>query len=221
MKILIATPDRDSTKGKHQDDFTGAFDPEARAFMSHHEPRHACVRLMVDLSQSEADRQRQVVAKIEEHAPEAFVWLGHGLSYTIPQLGLNADAEIAVFTGALAAGCSSPIAVFYACSMAGGPGIGGDGGMCDRVRDALVKHGARGCRVYGHVGGGHTTMRPFVRVFDGPEAKPGHVGGRYLVPPPPEGSARRFNRWRELLHGPTRFDFPFLTPSELYLRLED
>ena len=216
MKILVATPDRNSTRGDHRDDFSGAFDPEARSFID----RNGGERIMVDLSRPDAERQRQVIAAIEQHAPECFVWMGHGLSTSIPQLGLNTDAEIAAFTGAIAAGCSSPIVVFYACSMGGGPGVGGDGGLCDRVRDSLVKHGARGCRVYGHVGPGHVTIRPFVRVFDGPEVKPTNVGGHYVVEPPPNGSARRFTAWKIALHGAMRFDFPFLTAAEIAARLD-
>lgn len=216
MKILVATPDRNSTRGNHRDDFSGAFDPEARAFLM----RHPGDRIMVDLGRPEAERQRQVIAAIEQHAPEAFVWFGHGLASSIPQLGLNTDGEVATFTGALAAACTSPIVAFYACSMGGGPGVGGDGGICDRVRDSLVKHGARGCRVYGHVGAGHTTMRPYVRCFDGPEAKPGNIGGRYVVEPPPSGSSRRFTAWKIALHGPLRFDFPFLSAAEIAARLD-
>jgi hypothetical protein len=212
MKLLVATPDRDTAHGKHPFDFSNAFDPEARGFLS----RHGGERIMVDMGASHATRQRQVVAAIERIAPECFVWIGHGLTTSIPQLGLDSDDEVAVFTAALAAGCTAPLIVFFACSMAGGKGVGGDGGLCDRIRDATCKHGALGVRAFGHVGAGHCTMRPYARVFDGPEVKPRNIGGRWVIDP----GSPLFPRWQADLRGVLRFDYPLISQAELDARLE-
>ncbi len=97
--------------------------------------------------------------------------------------------------------------VLYACSTAGGLGVMGDGGFADRLRDLS------GCEVFGHVGPGHTTRRPYLRRFAG--GAPG-VGGEWVVVPPktrgmdgtgPEHghTPEAWAAWKRRLKGPGRF----------------
>lgn len=67
--------------------------------------------------------------------------------------------------------------VLFACSTAGGAGPMGDLGFADKIRDTVD---SPEFSAWGHVGPGHTTRRPYLRVFSGQEAE----GGRWAVVPP-------------------------------------
>lgn len=224
MTLLITTPDRDSHGGH---DFTWAFKPDSEAL---HRLYPDSIIVRIDLSLDKPARQRQLLAAIERHQPDRWANLGHGLPGSIPQLGIDTDAEIAHLAGAIAAGSSAPRIALYSCLNAAGPGQGGDGGLADRVRDGCVKQGASGVRVFSHTTAGDTTRNAHVRVFDGPEAKPGNVGGRWLVDPT---DAELYPVWRccddhrrrqcprKGVHGVLRLEFPWLEQYELEARLRE
>ena len=200
---LVVTPDRDSY-GKH--DYTGAFRPEAEAFIA----MHGGITVRIDQGQASAGRFRQLLHAIEEHQPEVLAYFGHGLRRSLPQLGASLG-NVASLAGALALGSTAPLVVLYACSAADGVAPGGEGGFCDGLRDALGNAEAVHCRVIGHSTAGHCCRNPYVREFkDG-----AGLGGSWLVAP----GSKLWARWVGGLAGPLRFQYPFLTPAELEAKL--
>lgn len=102
-------------------------------------------------------------------------------------------------------GASLPL---YCCSTARG-GAGGDGGFADTLRDALSGL-LPGAKIDAHTTPGHTTRNPHVRRFVvGAKAE---TGGEWLVDPA-EGA--RFQKWRRVLQGDARFQFPFMTTEAI------
>lgn len=91
------------------------------------------------------------------------------------------------------------------------PGVGGDGGFADRLRDALCELGVR-ATVFAHSTPGHTTRNPWVRMFSPDE----RFGGRFLV----ERESPLWPAWLRSLHGGNmRFRFPYLTQEQLHAEL--
>lgn len=75
------------------------------------------------------------------------------------------------------------------------PGIGGDGGFADQLRDALVFYGMEGGWVDGHTVTAHTTKTPFVRRFLNTQAAKGVGGGGWIVVPRTD----LWNDWKQTL----------------------
>lgn len=214
MSILALLPDR-NTAG--DEDYHRAFDPYSRAFVR----RHAgAKRVQLDFSEDKPTRLHNAIREIEQHPGlDVLAWFGHGLARSIPQLGLDDADEVARFTGAIAAHSEAPLVILYACGTGAGPGTGGDGGIADRIRDGLVKHGARRARVVGHTTSGDAVMNPNARLFCGPEVKPENIGGRWFIEP----GSRLWKTWSLALQRSKTlpYDFPFLSPEELAARLEE
>jgi hypothetical protein len=209
MSWLIVTPDRNS-KGKR--DYTGAFRPEAAAFLKHHGRTETPVRVALDTSPHM--RQVQLLGAINDSPPlELIALFTHGLRSRLPQFGwsLSDVSELALMI--VMHSVPDVRVVLYACDTAAGTGPGGDGGFADALRDETVRLGALGCQVDAHKTAGHTTRNPYVRRFD---ASQQGKGGTWLVDP--DGPLWR--RWvRALRETPLRYDFPLLTQAEIHARL--
>ena len=219
MKILIVTPDRNK---RHKRDYTHAFKPESEAFerdaindadddaecRAFEERCHAPVVIRINQVSKPDDRRRALLTAISFHQPECIAYFGHGFRNSIMQLGINIS-NIHILAEEICKHASSPKVIFYACSVADGSAPGGDGGICDTLRDECVKLGAKGVTVYGHSTAGHTTFNPFVRVFDSSTSK----GGEWLVEP----GTHEWPAWKKALkeHPTLRFDYPFMTRAEI------
>lgn len=195
-------------------DATGAFQPEARRFRAHHDlPGSALI--LIDNHATDGAMRRAVLAATARTMPSIGItvvaFFCHGTRSRI-QLGFRA-ADVATLAGACARlGASDVHVALYACSTGSGPGIDGDGGFADRLRDALCREGAVRCSVLAHVTAGHTARNPFVRIFDGAGSEEGGTGG-YM---PIKQSDPRWARWVEALRDPAdtlRYDLPLMTQT--------
>lgn len=220
-------------KGKVAD-FTGAFLPEIRSFMSYWNIDSAVNYLKVDLGpverpSSEASRRAAIFDFIERRAqeegkaPTSLVFACHGFSNRI-ELGIRgksgAEALARLLRGLHSKYESSPLTskltiILYCCSTGGGPGIGGDGGLADLLRDALCQEGFVDCRVVGHETAGHATQNPRKRFFDGLGSPVGGSGGMWVVKP----GTSLFRTWAKALRATDkvnsvaksfRWTFPFM-----------
>lgn len=86
--------------------------------------------------------------------------------------------------------------------------VGGDGGFADTLADELVKLSRRPT-VPCHVGPGHTSKRPFVRIMHG------GVGGSFAISP---GDAL-WPKWTEALKGDLRWRYPWMSEAEIRAEL--
>lgn len=217
--ILVVTPSHDSP-GRH--DFSGAFDPEARAFSR----MYVCERRYIDNTQPQLKRMKEYVLQLEALKPRTLVQLSHGYKHGT-QLGPRSPGHPAFrFAGnhdwwermvnALATHID-PVVVLYACSTGDDPEDdpdsapgSGDGSYADELRDALCRAGATRCRVIAHTTAGHCTQNPHVKAFDGLGSPLGGVGAMPLCPRGYEGA------WARMLRTDARFRFPFLPVAELH-----
>lgn len=118
-------------------------------------------------------RCQAIVESVRATQPDIVVFFCHGLTQRI-QPGFERGPQFRALARALA---HTGLVVLYCCSTAGGPGVNGEGGFADRLRDAA------NVDVMGHVGPGHTSRRPYIRWFD-TERESDNAGGGWLVPPP-------------------------------------
>ncbi|HEY6021442.1 MAG TPA: hypothetical protein VIY48_16505, partial [Candidatus Paceibacterota bacterium] len=145
-RVLLVTADRN----QHLHDFTGAFRPEAEAFIHCHAPKGSVVTwVKFDPSKPYRARRKQVLAALDAAGPlDSVVFMGHGwrngiqsgfLVPNIPELAARLVAH------------GTKVVVLYSCDTARDPDddrhddmtdpVGGDMGFADRLRDA--------CQVYG------------------------------------------------------------------------
>lgn len=216
MTSIIAFAPAFNTPGKH--DATGAFQPEARAFLKHHGATGGL--FLISNRNTEEAMRKQVLGVLKPGAFEQYTTLTvaffcHGRKARI-QFAFDVT-NVDLLAKAIAAAQGNELAnvVLYCCNTAGGPGVGGDGGFADSLRDALCRAGSVNCQVDAHVGKGHTTERPYVRRFEGRGSPVGGVGGYMLVSP----GMKLWPKWRKALQGRMRYDFPFLTVGEIHERL--
>lgn len=217
--ILVVTPDR-NTAGKK--DFSGAFLPQALAFMKRmQQAAREVAHVKIDLSKPMAARRKQLLTAIAaQDELTTIAFFCHGLTRKLPQLGWDTK-NVGELVSALTT--RSPYdarddahdlrVVLYACSTAQGEAPGGDNGFADRLRDALCASGSTFCQVDAHEGAGHTTMNPRVRRFEGHGSSNGGIGGAWIVTP----GSPKYKAWaRRLREDPHfRFDFPFMTAQEI------
>lgn len=197
-----------NSKGKH--DATGAFQPEMKKFSG--------VGVLFDNHATKHEQRCTVLNAIELQAEKhgkinCVAFFCHGWKTGIqPGFNLQNVDELAL---AISTHCLSNVkVVLFCCSVAGGPGPGGDGGFADILRDRLCALGSKWCRVYGHDRKGHTTNNPFVRVFEGRGSPLGATGGQYLVDPK---NKKAFSTWRRLLRTTNlKWRFPFMEISEVH-----
>lgn len=228
MRGIVFTPDRNTRRA----DFTGAFLPEARAFIRAHQlPARALVR--IDISKSDQEMRAQVLEAIKREDQlqgilETVAFFCHGWCSGI-QLGFSVNnvVELACALKPLATrDIKMPL---YACSAARDRdgqieddidpnSVGGDGGFADQLRDAICSYAyAIDCRVLAHVTAGHATRNPWVRFFEGGGQPYGGKGGVWVVKP--KGPLwKRWIRW--LAEGNNRFRLPFMSIDEVQAELE-
>ncbi len=209
MRTLTLAPMYNSPGKK---DATGAFQPERAAFCN-------CVAPMaynyaIDNTESKNTMRAFVLRYIHVDTPQLLAVFSHGWRTGI-QFGFslaNVD-ELAV---ELARGCTSVRVALYCCSTGSGPGVGGDGGFADMLRDALCRAGAVDCQVDAHDRAGHTTKNPYVVRFMGQGSATGGQGGQWIVAP----KSKLWGRWVRALRGDLRFRFPLMDVAAIHAELE-
>jgi hypothetical protein len=194
--------------GRPWADATGAFQPEAAAFAK----LHGGVYRKIDNRQTATKMRGDVIQAIGECKPSVIALCCHGWRTGI-QFGFRSGnapelAEaIALYSG------SMPTVALYCCSTGGGPGVGGDGGFADVLRDALCREGALQCHVDAHTTAGHCTRNPHVRRFEGLGSATGGAGGFYLVSP----SSPLWKAWKlALSKTDLRLRFPLMGVAEIH-----
>jgi hypothetical protein len=214
-------------------DFTGAFLPEIRAFMSRHGIDAKKNHLMVALDSNEARRRKSVIDFIakrcseERKAPNTLVFACHGFTNRI-ELGFRSSHlnDFAKMLRDLHVQYGNPnesqlTVILYCCSTGSGPGEGGDNGFADRFRDALCINGFVHCRVIGSESAGHTTMNSRKRIFEGMGSPVGGTGGVWIVQP----GTPLFSKWRKALTATNtklpharnfRYEFPFMSIADIH-----
>jgi len=156
QRVLAFTP-QFNTPGKR--DVTGAFLPEARAFVRLAQKGSELVA--IDNRKAVPARRKQVLAAIEARSGKGFTSVAffcHGLRSSI-QLGFRSllAPQLAAAVTHLTDGAEDVVVPLYCCSTGadhdgdalGAPGTG-DHSFADRLRDALCAAGAPHCRVTAH-----------------------------------------------------------------------
>jgi len=226
MNVLMFVP-MYNTKGRK--DATGAFQPEAEAFLKVlGAPYDKANLLTIDNRRPAKDMARSVIDKLNAvKGIDEVAFFCHGSTGGI-QFGFN-RRNVAELAAALAsATAEDDLTVALYCCLTGGASDdrhGGDGGFADLLRDELCKAGIVNCRVDAHTTAGHTTWNPFVRRFEGMGSPAGGAGGYFIVPP----GSKSWARWRKALRSdapflgrgglPARFAFPMLSTAEIHRSL--
>jgi hypothetical protein len=223
-----------NTPGKS--DATGAFIPEAKAF----------IRTRIESGDDVTSMNMALVGlprwrrkKLTDEAIYSFVrnrtldclaLFGHGWPDGI-QFGFR-RSDIGELVARLAMNCSQDLrVVLYACLAAENDvrdrdhknvGPGTDGGFADLLRDELVRWGVYNCVIDAHKTAGHASWNPYVVRFRGDaveDLNKGGVGGAWLVAP----GSEYWKAWVKKLRGKARkghlrYRFPFM--SELQIKAE-
>jgi hypothetical protein len=221
VKILAFVPDQDSPGKK---DMTHAFMPEARAFVQCHKaaPEDSIVRFPMNADRPHRRGVCTLALKAATEPLDVIAFFCHGW-----QTGLQAGFEMPhVLQLARLIGLYAKIDAYvllYACSTAGDadgvdderlPGVGGDGGFADGLRDACEALGRR-VTVVGHTTAGHCAQNPHARFF---APNQGGKGGRWFVEP----GSHLWPLWVAALKDPRsslRYRYWWLTPEEIAAQL--
>jgi len=223
VKHIIFTPDRNSRKadGTPDNDFTGAFEPEAKRYLKYWRGRgDEVTSLTFDLSKRGPARVESVLKAIELNAPvDRVAFFCHGWKTGL-QPGLTLS-NLGPFARRLAAASTSELKVaLYACSTGssnGPPGDGGDGGFADTLRDALCRAGREHVTVFAHTSAGHTTRNEYIRMFAGKGDPLGGYGGDDVVA---RKTAMFLKLDARLNDGSDfRWRLPYMTPDEIRAEL--
>lgn len=216
MAVLAFTPDRNTKVA----DYSGAFKPEAMRFCT----LYGGMRVEVPLDKPLRFQQETCLGAIQGAAQNAaaagktldcVAFFCHGFTprlqfaWSRPNVGRLAQALAEV-------GCRR--VALYACSAAGGPGPGGDGGFADVLRDAMCIVGMTDARVLAHRTSGHTTWNPRKRFFEGMGSPVGGTGGFDIV----GEKSPLWNRWRKRLATPKdtlRFQINFMSVADIHAEL--
>jgi hypothetical protein len=219
--MLLFVPDQDSPGKK---DVTHAFLPEARAFARHHkaDPDNVVHRFPANAALD----QRRAVCSIALRAAKDLEVLGffcHGWKGGLQAGYMRAHCQTLSRIIAQVMRPTAYVALF-ACSAAAdmdddevddrSPGIGGDGGFADTLRDACEFLGRR-ITVAGHSTVGHCSQNPYVRYF-APDCA--GKGGRWFVEP----KSALWPAWCRALNDPRstlRFRFYRMTADEVAAEL--
>jgi len=221
MRMLCLVPDQNTT-GKS--DMSGAFLPEARAFVRHHGVPELVIRRFPATEPIPKRRATCVEAfNTAEHPLDVVAFFCHGWRDGLQAGFLRANVLVLARLMGMHARLDAHV-LLYACETGrdsdadadddSEPGPGGDGGFADELRDACEALGRR-VTVMGHTTCAHTTYNPHARRF-----APGHGGrgGEWYVEP--EGPLWRL--WVRALRDPRntlRYRFPMMTPGEIAAEL--
>lgn len=209
MTALAFAPKYNTCKKR---DATGAFQPEARAFLETGLDGVTYGDLVIVDNHLHADEMRaRILDAIAEHKPDHVAFFCHGWATGI-QFGFGM-AHVKQLAEDIAT-IDRPTVTLYCCLTADGP-TDGDGGFADALRDALCQAGAVNCRVDAHTTAGHTTRNPRVRRFDGLGSAHGGTGGQWIVMP----QSALWGRWVRALRGDLRFRFPGMEIAEIHEEL--
>jgi len=208
MRHLVITPDRNTGD---DNDFTGAFDPEAIRYGRFYASVGDDVRReKVDVSAPKAARRAQTLRFIRDASPfDRVALFCHGWTSGI-QFGFDLGPTVEALADALVAASTNALKVaLYACSTGrsdGPPGDGGEGGFADSLRDLLAARGRPAATVFAHTSAGHTTRNPQCRMF-----APGcELGGVRLA----ETGSPAYEKLRKRLDSASdtlRWRLPYLT----------
>ncbi|MCB9603316.1 MAG: hypothetical protein H6721_26735 [Sandaracinus sp.] len=210
-------------------DASGAFVPEARAFLRFHgaDPKGDAVvpfdhRLSPDKRRAHVEAGIRAAREALGAPIEGLAFFCHGYRRGL-QTGHTTKA-LGGLVDVIRETCSHDVAIpLYACDAARDADAdrkddltdvpGGDGGFADVLRDAMLRTPGAffGAHIDAHVTAAHTTRNPHVRRFEVTAAVPsetilGLPGGSWLVTP---GSSR-WKTWIRALRTDFRFRFPFL-----------
>lgn len=209
MKALVIAPEFDTPGRK---DASGAFRPEARAFI-----KTNALEAKVCLFESNRalfDRRGRPQRALQESSDLGCVaFFCHGWKGGI-QAGWSSAQAVHLADLIRAAGLVDVTVCLYCCDTAQDSdprtddreyGPGGQGGFADLIAERLISTGWRG-RLFGHATPGHTTMNPWVRVWSGPQNGLARRGF-WVVDPTSAG----WSAWRAALQGPgtQRLTYPF------------
>lgn len=203
---LAFTGDRNRQGRK---DWSGAFWPEAKRFTPD------VVQVPLRGERHMPEQRTQIVDAIRAVRPTVVAFFCHGLTRGI-ELGFRRPQAGELAAVLAEVGCDR--VALYCCSTGGGPGIGGDGGFADCLRDAMCRAGLVDCRVVAHVTAGHATMNPRKRFFEGLGSPVGGIGGMDVVRP----RSALWSRWCRRLRDtddPLRFQLVEMTVGEIHRAL--
>ena len=212
MRHLILTPDRNTPP---DNDFTGAFDPEAIRYRRHYEAAgDEVLRRNIDVGVGNAARRAQTLRYIADAAPfDRIAAFCHGWVDGI-QFGFSRGRTLEALATALVASSTDALKVaLYACSTAksdGPPGDSGEGGFADSLRDLLAAKGRPDVTVFGHTSAGHTTHNPQCRMF----LRGCELGGVRLA----ETGSPAYQKLQKRLQAasdPLRWTMPYMTLDEI------
>lgn len=208
-RAFVLAPAFDSPGRK---DVSGAFQPEARAFVR--DQRLAATVALFDSSRAMVDRRYEAGRLLARQTDlEVIALFCHGwrdglqCGWRAPQAGALADLLALASTG-------DSTVIWFACDTGRdadseraddtNAGPGGEGGFADLVAQAMIARGWRG-RLFAHATAGHTTRNPYVRVWSAEER------GAWVIDP----KSSPWRAWVKALRGELRFRFPFLTRGQI------
>ncbi len=220
--ILVFTGDRNSEDKPA--DYTGAFLPEALAFMKFHNIPSSN-HLRVDITKTESTRRQRIYDFIRKRKKEigeidGIAFFCHGLTRKI-QLGIRiSDLEnFSYLLKEVVNAEKNTITIALYCGSTGtNPGVGGDGGFADKLRDSLCQVGLTQCSILTHSVSGHTTKNVMKKKFDGMDSPVGGTGGLSIVNP----NTVLWNKWKTAITTTNfRYKIPFMTIAEIHKELDD
>jgi len=206
---LVITGDRNAST---RNDFTRAFDPEAKAFMKlYNIPSDR--RLKVNLGNAGFEspkRRKEVLDFITSHSMvsssvqnkvshlQTLAFFCHGLNLKL-EVGFGKKHIPELVQAILRVQPAKNLLVLLYCCSTGDDGDkdtndNGDGSFADALRDELCKNGLVNCRVVAHTVSGHATYNPMKRFFDGLGSPVGGMGGQMIVSSVSNKSL--FAKWR-------------------------
>ena len=205
MRALVVAPAYDTPGRK---DASGAFQPEARAFVKVNN-LEAKISLF-ESSRALFDRRGIPQRALQSlHDLDVVAFFCHGWKGGI-QAGWSTLQVTQLADLIREAGTPDVTVCLYCCDTAQDSdprtddreaGPGGRGGFADLLANRLLETGWRG-RLFGHATPGHTTQNPWVRFW-----APGKRG-EWLVEP----HSQHWAEWCRDLRGELRFTYPFAAP---------
>lgn len=219
-------------------DATGAFQPAARRFMTHHGINPSMYHL-IDNKQNGRDgkatpkdkarMRQQVLTAIDKCTQEGIVLRGaaffcHGYKSGI-QFGFTSKNVNQLASSLDCASHKNLRVPLYACDAGRDAdryrrddleAFGGDGGFADILRDALCRYGLVDNIVWAHTTPGHTLKNSHVRVFPGMGSEIGNTGGFYVIHPK---DRKLWRAWKAAIKdkdNTLELDFPFMEIAEIH-----